>query len=49
MVLDYTDAAISKACATIPVDKGTVGADGTIGDPAVRAQVAAVLARLLGT
>jgi NAD(P)H-dependent FMN reductase len=48
-VLEYTDAAIVEAaCATIPFDKGTVGADGVIGDPGVREQVAGVLERLLG-
>jgi hypothetical protein len=49
MVLEYTDAAIVEAaCATIPFTKDTVGADGVIGDPAVREQVAGVLAQLLG-
>ncbi|KIF05077.1 NADPH-dependent FMN reductase [Streptomyces sp. RSD-27] len=48
-VLGYTGAAVvDAACVRIPVDRGTVGADGTIADPAVRARLADVLALLAG-
>lgn len=48
-VLGYTGAAVvDAACVRIPVDRGTVGADGTVTDPAVRARLAEVLALLAG-
>ncbi|MEW1637682.1 NADPH-dependent FMN reductase [Streptomyces sp. NPDC093801] len=48
-VLGYTGAAVvDAACVRIPVDRGTVGADGTIADPAVRERLAGVLALLAG-
>lgn len=48
-VLGYTGAAVvDAACVRIPVDRGTVGADGTVADPAVRARLAEVLALLAG-
>ncbi|WP_030773638.1 MULTISPECIES: NADPH-dependent FMN reductase [unclassified Streptomyces] len=47
-VLGYTGADIvESACVSVPVDRGTVGADGIITDEAVREQLGAVLARLL--
>ncbi|MFF3213484.1 NADPH-dependent FMN reductase [Streptomyces sp. NPDC002886] len=46
-VLGYTGADIrDAACVRIPVDRGTVGADGTITDEAVRAQLARTIALL---
>ncbi|MET9468257.1 NADPH-dependent FMN reductase [Streptomyces sp. NPDC006544] len=46
-VLGYTGAAIVEpACVRIPVDRGMVGPDGTITDPAVREQLAGALALL---
>ncbi|MFI6443737.1 NADPH-dependent FMN reductase [Kitasatospora sp. NPDC050543] len=48
-VLGYTGALVlDEACATIPVDRALVGSDGTITDPAVRARITEVLARLAG-
>ncbi|KJY25664.1 MULTISPECIES: NADPH-dependent FMN reductase [Streptomyces] len=46
-VLGYTGAAVvDAACVRIPVDRATVGADGAVSDPAVRARLAEVLALL---
>ncbi len=46
-VLGYTGADIrDAACVRIPVDRRTVGADGTIADEAVRTQLARTLALL---
>ncbi|MCX5408777.1 NAD(P)H-dependent oxidoreductase [Streptomyces sp. NBC_00335] len=46
-VLGYTGADIrDAACARITVDRGTVGADGTVADEAVRAQLAGILTLL---
>lgn len=46
-VLGYTGArTVEPACARIPVDRGTVGADGLITDPQARERLAAVLTRL---
>ncbi|MFB6559404.1 hypothetical protein ACFCYH_11005 [Streptomyces sp. NPDC056400] len=38
---------VESACGRVPVDRGTVGADGVITDGGVREQLAAVLVRLL--
>ncbi|MET9687034.1 hypothetical protein ABZY81_00935 [Streptomyces sp. NPDC006514] len=47
-VLGHTGADIvESACVRVPVDRGTVGADGVITDEGVREQLAAVLVRLL--
>ncbi|WP_405789585.1 NADPH-dependent FMN reductase [Streptomyces sp. NBC_01367] len=47
-VLGYTGADIvESACVRVPVDRGTVGADGVITDEGVREQLGAVLVRLL--
>ncbi len=47
-VLGYTGADIvESACVSVPVDRGTVGADGLITDEGVREQLGTVLARLL--
>ncbi|WP_405815945.1 MULTISPECIES: NADPH-dependent FMN reductase [unclassified Streptomyces] len=47
-VLGYTGADIVEpACVSVPVDRGTVGADGVITDEGVREQLGTVLARLL--
>jgi NAD(P)H-dependent FMN reductase len=46
-VLGYTGAeVVAPACVRIPVDRGMVGADGLITDPAVREQLRDVLALL---
>ncbi|MDH6131398.1 NAD(P)H-dependent FMN reductase [Kitasatospora sp. MAA4] len=48
-VLGYTGAAVLEAaCVRIPVDRGAVGVDGVITDPAVRGRLAEVL-ELLAT
>ncbi|MEU3842704.1 NADPH-dependent FMN reductase [Streptomyces sp. NPDC028635] len=48
-VLGYTGAhVVEPACVRIPVDRGTVGESGVIGDPGVRETLADVL-RLLAT
>ncbi|PWK74421.1 NAD(P)H-dependent FMN reductase [Streptomyces sp. CG 926] len=47
-VMGYTGADIvESACVSVPVDRGTVGADGIITDEGVREQLGAVLGRLL--
>ncbi|MFJ6049777.1 NADPH-dependent FMN reductase [Streptomyces sp. NPDC092307] len=47
-VLGYTGADIvESACVSVPVDRGTVGADGIITDEGVREQLGVVLGRLL--
>ncbi|MEV7556585.1 hypothetical protein [Streptomyces sp. NPDC089795] len=47
-VLGYTGADIvESACVSLPVDRGTVGADGIITDEGVRERLGVVLARLL--
>jgi NAD(P)H-dependent FMN reductase len=46
-VLGYVEAPIvDAACAHIPVPRGVVGPDGTITDPAIRAEIAHVLSAL---
>jgi NAD(P)H-dependent FMN reductase len=48
-VLGYTGAdVVEQACARIPVDRGMVGEDGLIADPAVREQLGEVLGLLAG-
>jgi len=49
-VLGYTGADIVEpACVNLPVDRGTVDADGLITDPAVREQLSKVLGLLAGS
>jgi NAD(P)H-dependent FMN reductase len=46
-VLGYTGAdVVEPACVRVPVDRGMVGADGLIADPAVRARLSEVLGLL---
>lgn len=46
-VLEYTGArVVEPACARIPVDRGAVGADGTLTDPAPRRRLAQILGLL---
>jgi len=47
VVLGYLDAAVvEEACRDLPVGRDTIGPDGTITDPAVRAGIAEVLTAL---
>jgi chromate reductase len=49
-VLTYLDAVIVEAaCVQVPVTRADVAGDGLVSDPAVRAQLAAVMAALAGT
>ncbi|GAA0963931.1 NADPH-dependent FMN reductase [Actinocorallia libanotica] len=48
-VLGYTGAdVVENACVRLPVDRGMVGADGLIADPAVRRELTEVLGLLVG-
>lgn len=48
-VLGYVDAdVVDAACAHIPVRRDAIGPDGTITEPAVRTQIAAVVGALVG-
>jgi chromate reductase len=48
LVLRYVgSAAVGQACALVPVPRGAAGPDGTIGDPAIRAALAASLTELV--
>ena len=49
-VLTYTDSRIvERACAQVPVTRAEVAADGLVHDPAIRSQLAEVMAALAGT
>ncbi|MFD5463555.1 NADPH-dependent FMN reductase [Kitasatospora sp. NPDC127059] len=46
-VLGYTGAAVlAEACVRIPLERGAIGPDGLVADPAVRGRIGEVLARL---